>query len=225
MLLSLKKVWKEIECQLVLSLHCWALWGRPDRLNPAQITLLSRSDSLRSACLIASIQPEFFEVGLIAPSQLGFDPSRWQKSGLDAMQLPTWSWLLQKSKWTCEIESWYKYWCFYLLPFFMFFVVKSKKWEILFLNFNLVVWRRSRALVGANKKATKGWRHALTTALISFREVLSLLKQRNIECANLKKCQQTILDIFCISCNLVKKTLSTYRVLQGQNFNTFVSFC
>ena len=104
---------------------------------------------------------------------------------------------------------------FIFCHFLCFFVVKSKKWEILFLNFNLVVGRRSRALVGANKKATKGWRHALTTALISFREVLSLLKQRNIECANLKKCQQTILDIFCISCNLVNKILSTYRVLQG----------
>ena len=177
------------EVGLIASIQHQIIWGWPDHFI---------------------IQPGFFEVGLIAPSQLGFDPSQWQKSGLDAMQLPTWSWLLQKSKWTCEIESWYKYWCFYLLPFFMFFVVKSKKWEILFLNFNLVVGRRSRALVGANKKATKGWRHALTTALISFREVLSLLKQRNIECANLKKCQQTILDIFCISCNLVNKILSTY---------------
>ena len=42
------------------------------------------------------------------------------------MQLPTWSWMLQKSKWTWEMENWHKYWCFYLLPFFMFFVVESK---------------------------------------------------------------------------------------------------
>ena len=128
-----------IEFALLGSLRsAWSPQSSPDYLRlawslyyPARILWGRRAWSPQSSPRLASLPQASSDLILVLVL-----PSRW-KNGLDAMQLPTWSWLLQKSKWTCEIESWH--WCFYLLPFFMFLVVKSKKWEILFLNFNLVV--------------------------------------------------------------------------------------